>query len=63
MNKAEQYKKSIAKEEINLLELDKYNGETILVNTDAELEKACTEIEKCTIIGIDTETKPSIIHT
>ena len=59
MNKAEQYKKSIAKEEINLLELDKYNGETILVNTDAELEKACTEIEKCTIIGIDTETKPS----
>ena len=59
MNKAEQYKKSIAKEDINLLELDKYNGETILVNTDAELEKACTEIEKCTIIGIDTETKPS----
>ena len=58
-NTHEQYKKSIAKEDINLLELDKYNGETILVNTDAELEKACTEIEKCTIIGIDTETKPS----
>jgi len=59
MNKATQYKKSISKEDINLLELDKYNGETILVNTDAELEKACAEIEKCAIIGIDTETKPS----
>jgi len=59
MNKAAQYKKSIAKEDINLLELDKYNGETILVNTDAELDKACAEIEKCAIIGIDTETKPS----
>ena len=59
MNKAEKYKKFIAKEDINLLELDKYNGETILVDTDAELEKACSEIEKCSIIGIDTETKPS----
>ena len=59
MNKAEKYKKFIAKEDINLLELDKYNGETILVDTDAELEKACSEIEKCAIIGIDTETKPS----
>jgi len=59
MNKAAQYKKSIAKEDINLLELDKYNGETILVDTDAELDKACAEIEKCAIIGIDTETKPS----
>ena len=59
MNKDAQYKKSITKEDINLLELDKYNGETILVNSDAELEKACAEIEKCTIIGIDTETKPS----
>jgi len=59
MNKAEKYIKFIAKEDINLLELDKYNGETILVDTDAELEKACSEIEKCAIIGIDTETKPS----
>jgi len=59
MSKVEKYKKFIAKEDINLLELDKYNGETILVDTDAELEKACSEIEKCAIIGIDTETKPS----
>ena len=59
MSKAEKYKKFIAKEDINLLELDKYNGETILVDTEAELEKACAEIEQCAIIGIDTETKPS----
>ena len=59
MNKATQYKKSIAKEDINLLELDKYNGEIILVDTEKELEKACSEIEQCDLIGIDTETKPS----
>jgi len=59
MSKVAQYKKSIAKEDINLLELDKYNGEITLVDTDAELEKACSEIEQCSIIGIDTETKPS----
>lgn len=59
MSKAAQYEKSIAKEDINLLKLDKYNGEIILVDTKEELEKACSEIEQCAIIGIDTETKPS----
>lgn len=59
MNKAAQYQKSIAKEDINLLELDKYNGQILLVDTDVELKKACSEIEQCSIIGIDTETKPS----
>jgi ribonuclease D len=59
MNKAANYKKVITKEDINLLELDKYNGEIILIDTDDALAKACNEIAKSAIIGIDTETKPS----
>ena len=59
MNKAANYKKVITKEDINLLELDKYNGEIILIDTEDALAKACIEIAKSAIIGIDTETKPS----
>ena len=59
MNKVLKYKKMITKEEIRALELDKYSGEVVLVDTQKALEKACEEILECTIIGIDTETKPS----
>ena len=59
MNKAANYKKVITKEDINLLKLDKYNGEIILIDTEDALAKACIEIAKSAIIGIDTETKPS----
>tara|TARA_B110000977_G_C11071993_1_gene489839 strand:- start:2033 stop:2614 length:582 start_codon:yes stop_codon:yes gene_type:complete len=59
MNKAANYKKVITKEDINLLDLEKYNGEIILIDTDDELEKACLEIAQSAVIGIDTETKPS----
>ena len=59
MNKTTQFEKYISKEDINLLDLDKYNGEIILVDTKEALEQACNEIEQCAIIGIDTETKPS----
>ena len=59
MNKALKYRKIITKEEISTLELDKYSGEIVLVETENALEKACAEILECTIVGIDTETKPS----
>jgi len=59
MNKALKYRKIITKEEISTLELDKYSGEIVLVETENALAKACAEILECTIIGIDTETKPS----
>ena len=59
MNKALKYRKIITKEEISILELDKYSGEIVLVETKDALAKACAEILECTIIGIDTETKPS----
>ncbi|MCS5663855.1 MAG: 3'-5' exonuclease domain-containing protein 2 [Flavobacteriales bacterium] len=59
MNKALKYRKIITKEEISTLELDKYSGEIVLVETENALAKACAEILECTIVGIDTETKPS----
>lgn len=59
MNKTSQFEKHISKEDINLLDLDKYNGEITLIDTAEALELACNEIAQCAIIGIDTETKPS----
>lgn len=59
MSKASKFKKFITKEEINDLELDKYSGEIVMVDTKLALAKVCKEISQCKLIGIDTETKPS----
>ena len=59
MSKASKFKKFITKEEINALELGKYSGEIVLIDTNEELIRACEEIRACRLIGIDTETKPS----
>ena len=59
MSKLDKYKKVISKEDINSLDLGRYLGEIVLIDTENDLHKACEEIAKCSIIGIDTETKPS----
>lgn len=59
MNKISKFKKVISKEEIALLELGKYSGEIILVESSSHLDRVCTELSKCSLIGIDTETKPT----
>lgn len=59
MNKIDNFKKVISKEEIALLELDKYSGEIILVESPAHLDRVCSELRDCSLIGIDTETKPA----
>ena len=59
MSKASKFKKFITKEEINDLELDKYSGEIVIVDTKIALAKVCKEISQSKLIGIDTETKPS----
>jgi len=51
--------KKISKEEIAALPLDKYNGEVVLITRKSAAEKALTEIKKCNIIGMDTETRPA----
>ena len=59
MSKLDKYKKVISKDDLNSLDLGRYLGEIVLVDTKHDLNKACEEIKKCSIIGIDTETKPS----
>ena len=59
MNKASKYTKHITKEEISSLDLGKYSGEIVLVDSNDALAQACEEIRECPLIGIDTETKPS----
>ena len=59
MSKLDKYKKVISKEDLSSLDLGRYLGEIVLVDTENALHKACEEITKCSIIGIDTETKPS----
>ena len=58
-DKLDKYKKVISKDDLSSLDLGRYQGEIILVDTEHALNEACEEIANCFIIGIDTETKPS----
>ena len=53
------YKKEISKEDITLLEHGKYPGEIVLITEKEAAQKALKEIQKCKVIGIDTEAKPA----
>ena len=55
-DKLDKYKKVISKDDLSSLDLGRYLGEIVLVDTEHALNKACEEIVKCSIIGIDTET-------
>ncbi len=59
MNSIKRYKKHITKEEISELEIGKFDGHIHIVDTPSDLERACDYLSKCTVIGIDTETKPT----
>lgn len=53
------YKKKISKDEINELPVMTYNGEIRLITTTEEAIKAAKEMENETLLGFDTETRPS----
>ena len=46
------------KDEINNLPVLTYEGEVVLVRTDAELQNILPELHKASILGFDTETRP-----
>lgn len=50
---------SLTKDEINDLPLYAYEGPTTLVTTPGEQEEALHRLQDSTVIGFDTETKPS----
>ncbi|BDC98140.1 3'-5' exonuclease [Persicobacter psychrovividus] len=53
------YQKEISKEEVNELPLTKYEGEIELITDSESLDEALKEIEEYSVIGFDTETKPT----
>lgn len=55
----EKYEVSVSKEELSRLPAEKYVGEIVVVSDDSAVEKAVNELKNATIIGFDTETKPS----
>ena len=53
------FKESITKEELTDLPLRWFDGEIIVINSLSQVEKAVKILQNETIIGFDTETKPS----
>ncbi|PRY87904.1 3'-5' exonuclease [Mongoliibacter ruber] len=51
--------KKITKEEVNELPLGQFEGEIILVETEDQIQEAAYELSSHTLIGFDTETRPS----
>ncbi|MCG8531090.1 MAG: 3'-5' exonuclease domain-containing protein 2 [Desulfovibrionales bacterium] len=59
MNDPEQYKRKITKEEINALPLRRYDGNISIVRTESELRAVVDRMQKETLLGFDTETRPT----
>jgi len=53
------YLKSISKDEINELPILKFAGKTIIITNQVNAIKAVQELKKSSILGFDTETRPS----
>lgn len=51
--------KRIDKESINALPLGQFEGEIVLVNSKDQIKEAVDELGRHTLIGFDTETRPS----
>ncbi|MBF0446348.1 MAG: 3'-5' exonuclease domain-containing protein 2 [Magnetococcales bacterium] len=48
----------MSKEQINSLPIRKWDGKITLVNSDATVAEAISRLQKETVLGFDTETKP-----
>ncbi|MCD7978460.1 MAG: 3'-5' exonuclease domain-containing protein 2 [Tannerellaceae bacterium] len=53
------YVNSITKTEIAQLPVEEYTGRVMVIDTEADAEKAVEYLAKHKIVGFDTETKPS----
>ncbi len=50
---------NITNEEINELDLHQYDGKIVVISEEKKIRKALDEIRRSTVVGFDTETKPS----
>jgi len=55
----EDYLQAITKEEVNTLPLGRFEGDIHIITSKKEEEKAYYELEDETLLGFDTETRPS----
>ena len=55
----EYYRRKLLSEEINALPMVRYEGEVRLVRSDKELSDALTLLGRQSLLGFDTETRPS----
>ena len=53
------YRRKLRSEEINALPIVRYEGEVRLVRSEGELEEALDLLARETLLGFDTETRPS----
>ena len=51
--------RSISNEDVSQLPAAQFEGEIVTVQTPQALASACDYLAKCTILGFDTETRPS----
>jgi ribonuclease D len=51
--------RSITRDEVVALPIRRYEGETVVVASPAELERAREDFAQETLVGIDTETRPA----
>ena len=53
------FKNTITKEELSLFPAEVFNGKIVEISNENALEKAISKLEKETMMGFDTETRPS----
>ncbi len=54
-----EYRRAISREELASLPIRRYEGETRVITTTAELERALADLRQERVIGFDTETRPA----
>lgn len=54
-----QFRESISNEEVAALDAAQFPGKIVVVDTLSSLNKACKDLNRQSMLGVDTETRPS----
>ena len=52
------FRAKLSKDQINSLPINRWNGEIHLINSDAAVDEAVARLQRESVLGFDTETKP-----
>ena len=53
------FQSKISNEDVALLPAIQFGGKIVIIDTDEALEEACNLLAECSVLGFDTETRPS----